>query len=60
MEIVTEPEMKDGKEASAFVKQLIRVLQALGVSDGRLEGENAANYGVTSVPQWGPSYFDQA
>lgn len=47
MEIVTEPEMKDGKEASAFVKQLIRVLQALGVSDGRLEGEEAANYRVT-------------
>lgn len=38
MEIVTEPAMSDGREAASFVRQLIYLLKALGVSDGRLAG----------------------
>lgn len=39
MEIVTMPDMETGQEAAMFVRQLINLLKALGVSEGKLAGE---------------------
>ena len=50
MEIVTEPDMTNGKEAASFVKQLIAILQTLGVSDGRLEGGAWGGRSVRRAP----------
>jgi Asp-tRNA(Asn)/Glu-tRNA(Gln) amidotransferase B subunit len=38
MEIVTEPDITSGTQAASFVRQLIVLLKALGVSDGKLAG----------------------
>lgn len=38
MEIVTEPDFRNGEEAAAFVKQLQSILQLIGTCDGKMEG----------------------
>ena len=40
MEIVTEPDMTSGAQAAIFVRQLIALLKAIGVSDGKLAGKH--------------------
>lgn len=37
MEVVTEPEIKDGDEAATFLKELRRLVRWLGISDGNME-----------------------
>lgn len=39
MEIVFEPDLKDGEEAVALVSELIRVLQTLDTCNCKMEGE---------------------
>lgn len=40
MEIVTAPDMVDGQEAAQFVRNLIYLLKALNVSEGKLAGKD--------------------
>jgi len=40
MEFVFEPDLVDGEEAAALVKELIFILQLLGVCNGKMEGLN--------------------
>ncbi len=37
LELVTEPDLSDGKEAASFVEELRRILLYLGISDGKLQ-----------------------
>ena len=39
MEIVTEPELRSGEEAAAFVKELQAILLRIGTCDCKMEGE---------------------
>lgn len=39
MELVFEPDLKDGEEAAALVKELILILQRLGTSSCKMEGK---------------------
>ena len=38
MEIVTEPDMRNGIEAASFVKELRQLLTAIGTCDGNIQG----------------------
>lgn len=38
MEIVFEPDLKDGEEASALVKELCLILERIGTCSCRMEG----------------------
>ena len=38
MEIVTEPDMRNGAEAAAFVRELRLLLRQLGTCDGNMQG----------------------
>ena len=38
MEIVTEPDMKSGAEAAAFVKEMRQILMAIHTCDGNIQG----------------------
>ncbi len=38
MELVFEPDLKDGEEAVACVSELIRILEALETCDCKMEG----------------------
>lgn len=38
MEFVFEPDLIDGEEAAALVKELTLILQLLGVCSGKMEG----------------------
>lgn len=38
MEFVFEPDLVDGEEAAALVKELVFTLQLLGVCNGKMEG----------------------
>lgn len=38
MEFVFEPDLVDGEEAAALVKELVFTLQLLGVCSGKMEG----------------------
>jgi Asp-tRNA(Asn)/Glu-tRNA(Gln) amidotransferase B subunit len=40
MEFVFEPDLVDGEEAAALVKELIFILQLLGACSGKMEGLN--------------------
>ena len=44
MEIVTEPDMKSGAEAAAFVKELRQILMAIHTCDGNIQGTYKAQY----------------
>ena len=39
MEIVTEPELRSGEEAAAFVKELRAVFLKIGTCDCKMEGK---------------------
>lgn len=39
MEFVFEPDLVDGEEAAALVKELILTLQLLDVCSGKMEGQ---------------------
>lgn len=38
MELVFEPDLSDGEEAAALVKEIILILQRLGTCSGKMEG----------------------
>ena len=38
MEIVFEPDLKDGEEAAALVSELVRILELLDTCDCKMEG----------------------
>lgn len=40
MELVFEPDLADGEEAAALVKELVMILQRLGTCSCRMEGIN--------------------
>lgn len=44
MEFVFEPDLVDGEEAAALVKELAFTLQLLGVCSGKMEGYLQKNY----------------
>lgn len=39
MELVTEPDMSNGKEAAAFVQELQTILERIGTCNGKMAGE---------------------
>lgn len=39
MELVFEPDLKDGEEAVACVSELVRILEFLGTCDCKMEGK---------------------
>ena len=45
MEIVTEPDLRDGTDAAAMVREMQLLLQAIGTCDGKMDGrwENTVN-----------------
>jgi len=46
MEIVFHPDLKDGEEAGALVKELTLVLQSIGTCSCKMEGECSESYVV--------------
>jgi aspartyl-tRNA(Asn)/glutamyl-tRNA(Gln) amidotransferase subunit B len=44
MEIVFDPDLKDGEEAGALVKELTLILQRIGTCTCRMEGGFVCNY----------------
>ena len=47
MEIVFEPDLKDGEEAVALVSELVRILEALGTCNCKMEGTRALLFHFT-------------
>ena len=41
MEIVFDPDLKDGEEAAALVKELSLILQKLGTCTAKMDGKHA-------------------
>ena len=39
MELVTQPDLKDGEDAASFVKELQLLLRTIGTCDGKMQGE---------------------
>lgn len=51
MELVFEPDLEDGEEAAALVKELILILQCLGTCSCKMEGTQhfqQAQHGISS------------
>ena len=44
MELVFEPDLKDGEEAAALLKELITILQRIGTCSCKMEGTNPSLY----------------
>ena len=44
MELVFDPELADGEEAAAMVKELTLILSTLGTCNCRMEGQNHLKY----------------
>lgn len=44
MELVFEPDLRDGEEAVACIAELIRILEALGTCDCKMEGKEEDFY----------------
>ena len=44
MELVFEPDLKDGEEAVACVSELIRILEVLETCDCKMEGKVLSTY----------------
>ena len=38
MEIISEPQFTDGNDATAYVRELQRILQTVGTCDGKMSG----------------------
>jgi aspartyl-tRNA(Asn)/glutamyl-tRNA(Gln) amidotransferase subunit B len=43
MELVFEPDLEDGEEAAALVKELMLILQCLGTCSCKMEGKEASS-----------------
>lgn len=58
MEFVFEPDLVDGEEAAALVKELAFTLQLLGVYNGKMEGHLQKLFGSQIVAcRFNISYF---
>jgi Asp-tRNA(Asn)/Glu-tRNA(Gln) amidotransferase B subunit len=44
MEVVFEPDLKDGEEAAALVKELVTILQRIGTCSCKMEGKREINW----------------
>lgn len=49
MEIVFEPDIKDGEEAVALVAELIRILELLETCNCKMEGSYALSYFTVTI-----------
>lgn len=59
MELVTEPDLRDGEDAASFVQELQFILCEIGTCDGRMQGLSVLKYKLLFTPQfmWYQSSF---
>lgn len=56
-EIVSEPDIRSGEEAAAYMQELRRILRYLGICDGNLqEGSMRCDVNISVRPQGSPSF----